>query len=106
MYLVCISGHHHTNMAKAALNMMTLTCARDFSHSNIYMSSVDTGWVTDMSPGGVGAASKAHETFVGPPLDDEDGAARVLDPIFLYVNSNGAVKLFGHFYKDYMKASW
>lgn len=59
-----------------------------------------------MAPGGVGAASLAHETFVGPPLDDEDGAARVLDPVFSYVNSGGATKMFGHFYKDYMKASW
>ena len=70
------------------------------------MSSVDTGWVTDMFPLGVGPASQAHETFVGPPLDDEDGAARVLDPVFSYINSHGTVKLYGHFLKDYMKASW
>ena len=35
------------------------------------MNAVDTGWVTDMAPGGLGAAARAHETFVGPPLDDE-----------------------------------
>lgn len=100
------TGHPHTNMAKAALNMLTLTSAREYARSSIYMSSVDTGWVTDMSPGGLGGASRAHETFVGPPLDDEDGAARVLDPVFSFINSAGAVKMYGHFYKDYMKASW
>eukprot|EP01036_Dinobryon_divergens_P026302 gene26302-34929_t len=100
------SGHPHTNMAKAALNMLTLTCAREWARSSVYVSSVDTGWVTDMAPGGVGASSLAHETFIGPPLDDEDGAARVLDPVFSYANSQGDIKMFGHFYKDYMKASW
>ena len=59
-----------------------------------------------MAPGGVGASSLAHETFIGPPLDDEDGAARVLDPAFTFSNSDGQIKMFGHFYKDYMKASW
>ena len=44
-----------------------------------------TGWVTDMAPGGVGARAATHETHVGPPLDEADGAARVLDPIFLHV---------------------
>ena len=93
-------------MGKAALNMLTLTSARDYAQSGIYMSSVDTGWVTDMAAGGIGASSQIHETFVGPPLDDEDGAARVLDPVFSFINSGGKVKMFGHFYKDYMKASW
>lgn len=41
------SNHAHTNMAKAALNMITRTCALSFSHDNIYMNSVDTGWVTN-----------------------------------------------------------
>ena len=62
--------------------MMTLTGARDYAREGILMNSVDTGWVTDMAPGGVGATAALHETFVGPPLDDEDGAARVLDPVF------------------------
>src|SRR5439155_14869643 len=42
--------HPHTNMAKAALNMMTLTSAGDYARSNIYMNAVDTGWVTDEDP--------------------------------------------------------
>ena len=100
------SNHPHTNMAKAALNMLTLTSAREYARAGIYMSSVDTGWVTDMAPGGLGVTAKVHETFIGPPLDDEDGAARVLDPVFSYIASEGEIKMFGNFYKDYMKASW
>src|SRR4029453_5340978 len=42
--------HPHTNMAKAALNMMTLTSARHHVHDGIYMNAVDTGWVTDEDP--------------------------------------------------------
>ena len=37
------SNHPHTNMAKAALNMMTRTCAADLATRGIYMTSVDTG---------------------------------------------------------------
>ena len=64
-------NHPHTNMAKAALNMMTRTSAADYAESNIYMtavretlslpcfgsacalhlrffaSQVDTGWIND-----------------------------------------------------------
>ena len=51
--------------------MLTLTAARDCRRTRVLMNAVDTGWVTDMAPGGLGAAARAHETFVGPPLDDE-----------------------------------
>ena len=51
--------------------MLTLTAARDCRRARVLMNAVDTGWVTDMAPGGLGAAARAHETFVGPPLDDE-----------------------------------
>jgi NAD(P)-dependent dehydrogenase (short-subunit alcohol dehydrogenase family) len=65
------AAHPHTNMGKAALNMMTLTCARDFLKSKILVNAVDTGWVTDMAPLGQGAKAKTHATHVGPPLDEE-----------------------------------
>jgi len=42
--------HPHTNMAKASLNMITRTCAQDFAKQNIFMNSVDTGWVTNENP--------------------------------------------------------
>ena len=44
--------HPHTNMAKAALNMMTRTSATDYHADGIHMNSVDTGWVTDEDRGG------------------------------------------------------
>ena len=42
--------HPHTNMAKAALNMMTRTAATDYYNDGIHMNSVDTGWITDENP--------------------------------------------------------
>ena len=72
--------HPHTNMAKAALNMMTRTSAPDYVRDGIHMNAVDTGWVTDEDPA-VHAARKAEEGF-SPPLDIIDGAARIVDPIF------------------------
>ena len=44
------SNHPHTNMAKAALNMMTRTSAADYAESQIYMNAVDTGWINDENP--------------------------------------------------------
>lgn len=99
-------GHPHTNMSKAALNMLTLTASRAYAADGILMNSVDTGWVTDMAPRGLGAQAKIHETFIGPPLDDLDGASRVLDPIFAHLASGGEDTSNGHFLKDYMKSNW
>ena len=36
----------------------------------------------------------------------QDGAARVVDPIFVHVNSGGRDAPHGFFWKDYLKASW
>ena len=72
--------HPHTNMAKAALNMMTRTSAADYHHDGIHMNSIDTGWVTDEDPAEI-AARKTVEHRFHPPLDIVDGAARILDPI-------------------------
>ncbi len=71
--------HPHTNMAKAALNMMTRTAATDYHNDGIHMNSVDTGWVTDEDPAAL-AARKIVEQRFHPPLDIVDGAARILDP--------------------------
>src|SRR5204863_7133866 len=67
--------HPHTNMAKAALNMMTRTSAADYYADGIHMNSVDTGWVTDEDPVHVAEAKTAEHGF-RPPLDIVDGAAR------------------------------
>jgi NAD(P)-dependent dehydrogenase (short-subunit alcohol dehydrogenase family) len=94
--------HPHTNMAKAALNMMTRTSAPDFVKDGIHMNAVDTGWVTDEDPA-VHAARKAELGF-SPPLDVIDGAARIVDPIF--VGRLTGEHVWGQFLKDYKPAPW
>ncbi|GEL69213.1 SDR family NAD(P)-dependent oxidoreductase [Myxococcus virescens] len=95
--------HPHTNMAKAALNMMTLTSAPDYARDNIYMNAVDTGWVTDEDPA-QHAERKVQELDFQPPLDIVDGAARVVDPIIASENSGEYV--WGNFFKDYRHTAW
>jgi NAD(P)-dependent dehydrogenase (short-subunit alcohol dehydrogenase family) len=94
--------HPHTNMAKAALNMMTRTSAPDFVKDGIHMNAVDTGWVTDEDPA-IHAARKAEGGF-SPPLDIIDGAARIIDPIF--TGRLTGIHLWGQFLKDYKPAPW
>jgi NAD(P)-dependent dehydrogenase (short-subunit alcohol dehydrogenase family) len=94
--------HPHTNMAKAALNMMTRTSAPDYVKDGIHMNSVDTGWVTDEDPV-QHAERKAGEGF-RPPLDVVDGAARIVDPILH--GTNTGEHLFGLFLKDYKAVAW
>eukprot|EP00615_Pteridomonas_danica_P012271 CAMPEP_0114362052 /NCGR_PEP_ID=MMETSP0101-20121206/25304_1 /TAXON_ID=38822 ORGANISM="Pteridomonas danica, Strain PT" /NCGR_SAMPLE_ID=MMETSP0101 /ASSEMBLY_ACC=CAM_ASM_000211 /LENGTH=579 /DNA_ID=CAMNT_0001507555 /DNA_START=1 /DNA_END=1736 /DNA_ORIENTATION=- len=86
-------NHPHTNGAKAFLDMITRTSASDYALSNIYMNSVDTGWVTNEKP-------RPHRSSFMPPIDEIDGAARVLDPLYCSVASNTFV--FGQYYKDYV----
>jgi len=95
--------HPHTNMAKAALNMMTRTSAPDYAKDGIFMNSVDTGWVTDEDPHHI-AERKTAENGFHPPLDIVDGAARIVDPIFEGLNSGHHV--WGQFLKDYRPTAW
>jgi NAD(P)-dependent dehydrogenase (short-subunit alcohol dehydrogenase family) len=95
--------HPHTNMAKAALNMMTRTSAADYARDGIFMNSVDTGWVTDEDPVHI-AARKTEENGFHPPLDIVDGAARIVDPIFDGMNTGRHV--WGQFLKDYRPTAW
>jgi NAD(P)-dependent dehydrogenase (short-subunit alcohol dehydrogenase family) len=95
--------HPHTNMAKAALNMMTRTSAADYHTAGIHMNSVDTGWVTDEDPVEIAARKTAEHRF-HPPLDIVDGAARIVDPIIDGVNTGRHV--WGQFLKDYVSVDW
>jgi len=95
-------GHPHTNMAKAAVNMLTRTSAREmFETDGILMTSVDTGWITDERPHPT-KVRLAEEGFHAP-LDLVDGAARVYDPI---VRGEAGEDIFGVFLKDYAVGSW
>jgi len=95
-------GHPHTNMAKAALNMLTRTSAGEmFETDKILMTAVDTGWITDERP----HYEKLRIAAEGwhAPLDLVDGAARVYDPI---VRGEAGEDFFGCFVKDYEPSPW
>ena len=95
--------HPHTNMAKAALNMMTLTSAPDYAADGIFMNAVDTGWVTDEDPAALSARKQEMHDFQ-PPLDIVDGAARICDPFFSGLLTGEHV--WGKFLKDYAPCAW
>ncbi len=95
-------GHPHTNMAKAALNMLTRTSAEEmFETDRILMTAVDTGWITDERP----HQEKLRIAAEGwhAPLDLVDGAARVYDPV---VRGEAGEDIYGCFVKDYRPSPW
>ncbi|MEV7215013.1 SDR family oxidoreductase [Kitasatospora cineracea] len=94
-------GHPHTNMAKAALNMLTRTSADELATRGVYMCAVDTGWITDENP--APKKSRLADRGFRTPLDVVDGAARVYDPI---VRGEAGEPFAGVFLKDYRVAEW
>jgi NAD(P)-dependent dehydrogenase (short-subunit alcohol dehydrogenase family) len=113
--------HPHTNMAKAALNMMTRTSAAEYSKDGIFMTAVDTGWINDENPLDTAVRIKEEHNFA-TPLDEVDAAARILDPIFAPLiegqrqkndsgSSGGSAEglcspPFGSFLKDFFVTEW
>ncbi|WP_354644876.1 SDR family oxidoreductase [Kitasatospora camelliae] len=93
--------HPHTNMAKAALNMLTRTSAARLAEQGVHMCAVDTGWITDENPAPRKSRIAAHGFRT--PLDIVDGAARIYDPI---VRGEAGDPLSGVFLKDYQVADW
>lgn len=102
-------AHPHTNMAKAALNMMTRTSAQDYVKSKIYMTAVDTGWINDEKPIELAVKHEQRHNFQ-TPIDELDAASRVLDPIIsplLAISKGEFVEPpFGVFLKDYVQCEW
>jgi len=98
-----VDRHPHTNMAKAALNMLTHTSSATFAKSGIYMNAVDTGWVTDEDPAELAKKKETIHDFQ-PPLDIVDGAARVMDPLIDGINTGKHWS--GKFLKDYFPIDW
>ncbi|MFJ3923288.1 SDR family NAD(P)-dependent oxidoreductase [Streptomyces sp. NPDC090022] len=96
-----MSGHPHTNMAKAALNMLTRTSGPELALHGVHMCSVDTGWITDENP--VPTKNRIAASGFRTPLDIVDGAARVYDPI---VRGEAGDPVAGVFLKDYQEAAW
>ncbi|KAI2493113.1 short chain dehydrogenase [Fragilaria crotonensis] len=106
-YRYKMPNHPHTNMAKAALNMMTRTSADDLAKQHrIYMNSVDTGWINDENP--LEKASKIAKTnLFQTPIDEIDAAARILDPVFSGIEAGReGEKVYGKFLKDYRETEW
>ena len=107
-------NHPHTNMAKAAMNMMTRTSSEDLAKKRIFMNAVDTGWINDENP--LERAAKIAKTNAfQTPIDEIDAAARVLDPVFTGVRMDcasedggrrGECKPFGLFFKDFRETEW
>ena len=93
--------HPHTNMTKAALNMMTRTSAEDYAESNIIMNSVDVGWMSSGKP--FEKLNQLYEEGFTPPLDLIDGAARIYDCITQTLNNE---KFYGKLLKDFQEAEW
>lgn len=93
--------HPHTNMTKAALNMMTLTSAKEFAADAIFMTSVDVGWISTGAKESL--RKKQFEEGYIPPLDSVDGASRIFDPIVQGINGNS---IFGVLLKNYKVSAW
>jgi len=97
--------HPHTNMTKAALNMLTRTSGKEYESKRTYMTAVDVGWIS------TGATEKLREQQFEagyiPPLDSVDGAARILHPIIERLsNPFTSTSFAGRLLKNYKIQDW
>jgi NAD(P)-dependent dehydrogenase (short-subunit alcohol dehydrogenase family) len=104
-------NHPHTNMAKAALNMMTATSAAEYAERGVYMNAVDTGWINDENP--LETAARIAEVHgFQTPIDEEDAAARCVAPALegfaamSLLGEDAPTPPFGKFFKDYRETEW
>lgn len=93
--------HPHTNMAKAALNMITRTSAQDYAREGIYMASVDPGWMSNEGP--IEQQREAELRGFHPPLEAIDCAARLTDPIARGIRGE---PVYGVLLKDFREVPW
>ena len=104
------ANHPHTNMAKAALNMMTATAAADYAASGIYMNAVDTGWINDENPLGTAARiAKQHcSRRRSTRRTRRRGAWRRYwrASEMLRLGKDAPVPPFGKFFKDHRESEW
>lgn len=104
------STHPHTNMAKASLNMLTLTISSYYKESSIYVTCVDTGWVTQMNEfhnllnNDISVVNEFENQYISTPLDEVDGAMRVLHPVFEGITNKKYMD--GVLLKDYKVHNW
>ncbi len=95
--------HPHTNMAKAALDMLTRTCGEELAQAGLYVTSVDPGWVSDLHTHASRAAIVDREDWA-PPVSLTDAAARVLDPV--YSALDGEAPLWGVALRNFSPCPW
>ena len=77
-----------------------------------WCSDLNNSWINDENP--LDKASKIAKTnLFQTPIDEIDAASRILDPVFVGVNSDTdlhvaerKMKEYGKFYKDYKETEW
>ncbi len=94
--------HPHTNMAKAALNMLTRTSGFELRRERIWMNSVDPGWISAQNPMTLAAAERIRGW--APPLQASDAAARIVAPIA--DRKDGAEPIWGKLLKNFVPTDW
>ena len=82
--------HMHTNMAKAGLAMLTLCLTQSHLTTEngkaFSIHGCDPGWIS------VDEYYEDSKPWEIPPLDERDGAARILYPLFAQLNSNSKTR--------------